>query len=72
MQLLIEVKPNSKQEAVEKITDSVYKIRVRAPAREGRANEAVIRILADHFKVAKSLIRIKTGKTSRTKVVTVG
>ncbi|MFA6594333.1 MAG: DUF167 domain-containing protein [Candidatus Buchananbacteria bacterium] len=72
MQILVEVKPNSKHEAVEKITDSVYKVRVRAPAQEGKANEAVIRTLADYFKVAKGLIKLKTGKTSRTKVITIG
>ncbi|MFA5124654.1 MAG: DUF167 domain-containing protein [Patescibacteria group bacterium] len=72
MQILVEVKPNSKCESVEKITDSIYKIRVRAPAQEGQANKAVIKVLAEYFKVAKSLIQIKTGKTARTKVITVG
>lgn len=72
MQLLVEVKPNSKQESVEKITDAVYKVRVRAPAQEGKANEAVIKALAEHFKVAKSSIKLKTGKSSRTKVITIG
>ena len=72
MQLLVEVKPNSKQESVEKITDLVYKVRVRAPAREGKANEAVIKALAEHFRVAKGLIKLKTGKSSRTKVITIG
>ena len=72
MQLLVEVKPNSKQESVEKITDSVFKVRVRAPAQEGKANEAVIKALAGYFDVPKSLIVIKAGKTSRTKTIVVG
>ena len=70
-QILIEVKPNSKQEKIEKITDSVYKIHVRAPARDNLANSAVIQLLAKHFKIAKSLISIKTGKTSKTKVIVI-
>jgi hypothetical protein len=68
-QILVDVKPNSKQQKIEKITDGVYKVYVRAPAREGKANSAVIEIVADYFKVAKSLVTIKAGKTSKTKVI---
>jgi len=71
MQLLIEVHPNSRQEKIEKITDSVYKIYVREPAREGKANKAVIEALAEYFKVAKGLIAIKAGKTAKNKVVVI-
>ena len=68
-QILAEVRPNSKQEKIEKITDRVYKIHVRAAAKDGEANRAVILALAKYFKVAKSLITIKAGKTAKTKVI---
>lgn len=68
-QILAEVKPNSQQQKIEKITDSVFKIHVKAPATEGKANKAVIEAVAEYFKVAKSLINIKAGKTSKTKVI---
>lgn len=71
-QILAEVKPNSKQEKIEEITKGVYKIYVRAPAQENKANLAVIESLSKHFKVAKSLITIKAGKTSKTKVILIG
>jgi len=71
-QILAEVRPNSKQEKIEKITDGVYKIHVRAPAQENRANLAVIKLLAEYFGVAKSLIAIKAGKSSKTKVIIIG
>jgi len=71
-QILVEVRPNSKQEKIEQITDGIYKIHVRAPARDNLANSAVIRSIADHFKIAKSLISIKAGKTSKTKVIIIG
>ena len=68
-QILVEVKPNSKQLKIEKITDGVYKIHLNAPAQDGKANKQLIDVLADYFKVAKSLITIKAGKSARTKVI---
>ena len=67
--ILIEVKPNSSNISVEKITEQVYKVRLTAPPIDGKANIQLIKILADYFQVAKSQITIKTGKTSKTKLV---
>lgn len=45
------------------------KVYLNAPAVEGKANKALIEFLADHFKVKKSMISIKSGLTSREKIV---
>jgi uncharacterized protein (TIGR00251 family) len=42
---------------------------VRAPPVKGKANEAVIEVLAEFFGVKKSDIRIMSGERSREKVV---
>ncbi len=42
---------------------------VNAPAIEGRANDAVIDVLADHFKVKRRQVRICSGARSRDKTV---
>ncbi|MFA5047966.1 MAG: DUF167 domain-containing protein [Patescibacteria group bacterium] len=68
-QILVEVKPNSSKINVEKITDLVYKVRLTAPPVEGKANNQLIKVLADYFNISKSEITIKTGKTSKTKLV---
>lgn len=68
-QILVEVRPNSKQLKIEKITATVYKIHLTAPARDNKANHQLIEVLAEHFNTAKSLITIKAGATSKTKVV---
>lgn len=68
-QIIVEVKPNSKQVKIEKITENVYKVRLTAPAQEGKANKQLIEVLAGYFKVAKSLIAIKAGKTAKTKTI---
>ncbi|MFA5905376.1 MAG: DUF167 domain-containing protein [Desulfobacula sp.] len=69
MQILVEVKPHSAKIDVEKVTDQVYKVKLTAPPTEGKANIQLIKVLSDYFEVSKSQVTIKTGKTSKTKVV---
>lgn len=69
MRIGIRVKPGSKNESVEKTADGGYIVRVKAPAREGRANEAVIAALGRHFGVPKSRISIVRGLSGRDKMV---
>jgi uncharacterized protein (TIGR00251 family) len=65
----VNVKPNARQESIEKISASEYTVRVRAPAREGQANEAVIALLAERFSRPKSSVRIVRGEKSKRKLV---
>ena len=69
MKLTIVVKPNARRTKVEKMTDGSYKILINAPATEGKANEAVIAALAEHFNVAKSAVQILHGAKGRKKLV---
>jgi len=48
-----------------------YNIWVKSPAKEGKANEQVIKLLAKHFGVAKSKVKIISGLKSRQKVIAV-
>jgi uncharacterized protein (TIGR00251 family) len=68
MRINVHVKPRSRVEAVEQ-TEEGYVVRVTAPPVDNKANEAVVRILADHFKVSKSSVNIVRGSTSRRKIV---
>lgn len=49
----------------------VLAVRVNAPAIEGRANEAVVRALADAFSVKPGMVSVISGAGSRHKVVEV-
>lgn len=69
--ITVEVKPNSKEVKVEKINDNVFKVRLSATPIGGRANKQLIEIMSDYFKVSKSQIEIKSGKTSKTKVLVI-
>jgi len=70
MKLRIKVFPkSSREELVEK--DGLVKAYVKAPPDKGKANKAVIALIAKKFKVAKSNVEIKIGKTGRNKIVEV-
>lgn len=71
MKITIVVKPNARKEEVDKLPDGTFRVYVNAPAQEGRANEAVVRLLASHFGVKKSAIRIVTGERAKRKLVEV-
>lgn len=42
---------------------------MREPAVDGKANKAVIALLADYFEVSKSQVKITGGLTSRNKII---
>jgi uncharacterized protein (TIGR00251 family) len=60
--------PNSGREEVVKQGDE-YVVRVKVPPTEGKANEAVVKLVAAHFKVSKSSVRIASGITGRNKII---
>ena len=49
--------------------DRVLRVRVTTPPVDGKANSALIKLLAKEFRVPKSAIRIVQGETSREKLV---
>ncbi|MEV0360287.1 DUF167 domain-containing protein [Nocardia sp. NPDC050697] len=62
------ITPNSRRgPLVEQLDDGTLKLYVRAPATEGKANRAAIELLATHFGVPKSAVRLTAGATSRHK-----
>lgn len=69
MRIYIKVTPRSSKNEVVKITEGEYKVRLTAPPVDGAANEMLIRVLSDYFKVAKSNITIVGGKSARIKIV---
>jgi len=70
MKIQVKVKPNSKTEELSREGNS-FIAKVKEPPKEGRANQAVIRLLAEHFGVSQSQVNILSGFRSRNKVVEV-
>jgi len=70
VKLQVKVFPKaSRQELIEK--DGVLKAYVTAAPDKGKANKALIKLIAERYKVAKSRVVIVTGETSRNKIVEV-
>ena len=66
----IKVTPRaSKNEIVGKMADGTVKIKLKAPPVGGKANEELIKFLAEEFGVEKGCVKIIRGKTGRKKTV---
>ncbi|WP_227984195.1 DUF167 domain-containing protein [Nocardia spumae] len=62
------IKPGSRKgPLVETGDDGTLLLYVRAPAVEGKANKAAIELLAHHYGVPTSAVRLTAGATSRFK-----
>jgi len=68
LRISVRVKAGSSQEKVEKIDDNNYAVWVRAKPAEGKANQAVIKLLAGHFGTARSKVILLKGQTSKQKL----
>ena len=69
MILDIRVRPNAKQNKVGGEIGGRLIVFVQAPAIDGKANDAVAKVLADHFDVRARDITIIRGDTHRDKTV---
>lgn len=72
MKISVKVKPNSKVEKAEKVSENKFILWVKAPAKEGKANEAAIKLLSEYFGIPKSNISILKGRSSRNKIIDIG
>ena len=67
----IRVIPRAKQNKVVE-EEGRLKVYLTTPPVEGRANQALIEVLAAHFQVRKGDIRIVRGEKSRDKIIEIG
>lgn len=67
--LSIKVKPGSRVDELVALADGSYQARVKAQPVDGKANAALIALIAAHFGVPKSQVSIKSGASGRTKRV---
>jgi uncharacterized protein (TIGR00251 family) len=65
----LRVTPSASSDALMGWQGDVLRLRVTAPAQRGKANEAVLRLLAAALGVERRRLRILRGQTSRQKVV---
>jgi uncharacterized protein (TIGR00251 family) len=69
--LFLHIQPGAKQSEFCGLHGERLKIRIKAPPVDGKANDEIIRFLAEHFSIAKSQIQIISGELGREKTVRV-
>ena len=67
--LLVKVKPNARENSIRQFQDSTWIAEVKAPPKDGKANRALIKVIAKQFNVTKSQVSIRRGKSGRTKLI---
>jgi uncharacterized protein YggU (UPF0235/DUF167 family) len=79
MIIIVKAKPSSKTQYVELVKQSelnfgdgpapfpIYKVAVKEPPVHGKSNAAIIKALADFFKVPANSVRLITGRASKQK-----
>jgi uncharacterized protein (TIGR00251 family) len=65
--VVVRVKPGSRKGLVEVGADGELTVYVQARAVDGKANAAVVKLLATHFGVSPSRVEVVSGATSRVK-----
>jgi uncharacterized protein (TIGR00251 family) len=63
----VRVQPRASKDEISGEMAGALKVRLRAPALEDRANEALVEFLAQLLKTPRSAVRILSGERSRTK-----
>ncbi len=71
IQKRVKVKPNSKSQNIKEEADGSLIVQLKSPPVDGKANDELIKLLAKKFNVPKSNIRIRSGLSSRQKLIEV-
>jgi uncharacterized protein (TIGR00251 family) len=74
IRLTVRLTPNGGREGIDGVEsdaagDRYLKARVRAVPEGGKANKALVELIAKRFGVAKSAIRLVSGETARKKIL---
>lgn len=65
--LQVKVKPNAREDRLSLGDDGIWLAQIKAQPVDGKANEALIALIAAHFGVRKNQVVLKSGASSRVK-----
>jgi len=68
----VAVKPHAKRESITQVSAGEYRVSVKAPPHDGKANLAIIALLSEYFSVPKSKIKIVRGHAAKKKLLAIG
>lgn len=67
LELTLKVQPRANRNELAGPGDGHYRVRIKAPPVDGKANQALRRFIAESFGVAPSKVSLASGETSRVK-----
>ena len=67
--LTLHIQPGAKKTELAGLHGDALKIRLAAPPVDGKANEALLKFIAETLGMSKTAITLKSGHTSRRKVL---
>jgi uncharacterized protein len=65
----IKVKPNARKSSLEQMADGLWLAQLKSPPVDGKANQELISLVAEHFGCRKAEVCIKSGTSGRMKLV---
>lgn len=68
MRILISAKPKSKTEYVKRATGANFVVAVKEAPEKGKANQAIIKALAEFFDIQPASVKLIFGQTSKQKI----
>lgn len=68
MRIFVKAKPRSKEDKIEKINENHFVVFVKEAPEKGKADEAIIKVLAQYFKVNRADISLISGFSSKNKL----
>ena len=72
MQILqVKVKPKARVSVFTAQLDGTWLAEIKATPVDGKANAELIRLIAQHFEVAKAKVAVKSGAGGRLKLITI-
>lgn len=68
MKIFVSARPNVKNEKIEQIDETHFKVAVKEPPKYGKANEAIAKALAGFLKIPSSRVFLVSGFSSKDKI----
>lgn len=69
MKIFVKAKPKAKRKYLKQIDETHFEIAVNEPAEQGKANQAIIKVLAEYLDVSRSQLEIISGREARQKII---
>lgn len=69
MQIRVKAKPGAKTDSITWTPEGVWLVKIKAPPIDGKANDYMVKFLAQCLKLRQNQITIKSGQTSKLKTL---